>query len=704
MTTNRTHTRNVLAFLSFVLSITTLLAQKPKAVNDNVTTVRNIAVTFKPTQNDTLNGRLTTLGIVTAPKKGSIGFLTLDSLLYAPQLNQCDYKDTMVYFICNDKNLCDTGRVFFNVTCSSVVLKRPKAVNDTFVTQRNVSISFKPMRNDSLNGNALSALGIAVAPRHGSIGYITTDSLIYVPKRDTCSYRDSITYFICNENTLCDTAKIYITVDCPINPLKPKATNDSYTTRKNTPLFFNPLTNDNINGDKLIALGLVREPRRGSIGFPKMDSMVYIPNYNQCNYKDTITYKICNGSFLCDTANIVISVTCEETFALKPYLSNDFINTTKNKAIVFNPLANDLANGRIVSLGLASDPKNGSLTFLAIDTIRYTPKQDFCGQDTFKYHICNERFQCDTGFVFINVSCDSILAPTNVPVIVTFRVKLDAAQSAPVHIVGDFQKDAGFPANWDASSMKMEGPINGYYQFTDTLFNRVYQYKFLKNNTWQDLVTSSYAEQARFDLLGCGVLNGSGIANRLLNLSAIRSPLTRILVTQDWNTCSKGFLESYTVSVTANPSIGGTATGSGAFFPGDSVTVRATVKAGYKFVNWTESTLSVSRDSVYKFALPTGSRSLVANFERSTSVQDLPDNSIAIYPNPTAGRFSIQIDNDLIIKELVISDVLGRQILRGYVAPNQTQYDVDLSSQAKGLYFIHIKTEGGQLTKKVLVK
>ena len=70
---------------------------------------------------------------------------------------------------------------------------------------------------------------------------------------------------------------------------------------------------------------------------------------------------------------------------------------------------------------------------------------------------------------------------------------------------------------------------------------------------------------------------------------------------------------NFTVSVSANPSNGGTVTGGGSYQQGQACTVTATAEAGYTFVNWTEYGSHVSEDANYTFTV-TGNRTLVANF------------------------------------------------------------------------------------------
>ena len=75
--------------------------------------------------------------------------------------------------------------------------------------------------------------------------------------------------------------------------------------------------------------------------------------------------------------------------------------------------------------------------------------------------------------------------------------------------------------------------------------------------------------------------------------------------------------QNYTINVSANPAIGGTVTGGGAFHNGDNCTVMATANNGYTFSNWTDCSKVVSTNSNYSFTV-NGNRTLVANFTAQT--------------------------------------------------------------------------------------
>ena len=72
--------------------------------------------------------------------------------------------------------------------------------------------------------------------------------------------------------------------------------------------------------------------------------------------------------------------------------------------------------------------------------------------------------------------------------------------------------------------------------------------------------------------------------------------------------------QNYTISVSANPTNGGTVTGGGSYQQGQSCTVNATPATGYNFVRWTENGQQVSTNASYTFTV-TGNRTLVAQFQ-----------------------------------------------------------------------------------------
>jgi hypothetical protein len=79
----------------------------------------------------------------------------------------------------------------------------------------------------------------------------------------------------------------------------------------------------------------------------------------------------------------------------------------------------------------------------------------------------------------------------------------------------------------------------------------------------------------------------------------------------------------YTVTLSSNPSAGGTTNGAGTFNSGSSVTVTDPPNAGYTFTNWTENGTVVSTNASYTFTI-SGNRTLVANFASAGGAGQAP--------------------------------------------------------------------------------
>ena len=137
--------------------------------------------------------------------------------------------------------------------------------------------------------------------------------------------------------------------------------------------------------------------------------------------------------------------------------------------------------------------------------------------------------------------------------------------------------------------------------------------------------------------------NGSSIANNVSNVTYsdnnLSSGLYNYHVTTNYYggqtgasnqvSVQVGNLNNYNITISANPTSGGTVTGGGTYQEGTSCTVSATPATGYTFTNWTENGTQVSINANYTFTV-TANRNLVANFTLNTY-------TITASANPTSG-------------------------------------------------------------------
>jgi hypothetical protein len=91
-----------------------------------------------------------------------------------------------------------------------------------------------------------------------------------------------------------------------------------------------------------------------------------------------------------------------------------------------------------------------------------------------------------------------------------------------------------------------------------------------------------------------------------------------------------------------------------------------------------------------------------------TAIDDVdPFTGLKIYPNPTPGLFTIEMDNqifgDLIIK--IITEA-GKQVLNVKFEKTTVHFSsqIDLSGQAKGMYLINLMLDKYLATRKIVVE
>lgn len=89
-----------------------------------------------------------------------------------------------------------------------------------------------------------------------------------------------------------------------------------------------------------------------------------------------------------------------------------------------------------------------------------------------------------------------------------------------------------------------------------------------------------------------------------------------------------------------------------------------------------------------------------------SGIEDNLSESFSIYPNPTSGKFAIRFDlkrsHDMTIE---VMNIVGEKVIQKSFAGVQNQtVEFDLNSVADGVYFVVIKSEDEQISKKLVVR
>jgi len=157
---------------------------------------------------------------------------------------------------------------------------------------------------------------------------------------------------------------------------------------------------------------------------------------------------------------------------------------------------------------------------------------------------------------------------------------------------------------------------------------------------------------------------------------------------------------TFLVTTSASPSIGGTVSGAGVYTYNQSITLVATPQTGYIFQKWTENSITVSSSASYSYTV-SSTRDLVAVFQLVTSI-DTEEGSanITIYPNPSTGTFAIQMSKGLDANLIQIYDLQGKLTK----TINKPTEKTNVFLKNRGMYIAKVITPKGMMYKKVIVE
>lgn len=87
-----------------------------------------------------------------------------------------------------------------------------------------------------------------------------------------------------------------------------------------------------------------------------------------------------------------------------------------------------------------------------------------------------------------------------------------------------------------------------------------------------------------------------------------------------------------------------------------------------------------------------------------TSVANVTaENSISVYPNPSNGVFSVEL-NKAAAGTIEVFDALGNSVQRIEIRENASDYKLDMSGYSKGIYMLNVISEGNKYSKKIILE
>ena len=104
--------------------------------------------------------------------------------------------------------------------------------------------------------------------------------------------------------------------------------------------------------------------------------------------------------------------------------------------------------------------------------------------------------------------------------------------------------------------------------------------------------------------------------------------------------------------------------------------------------------MAVTRDS----GIVTSDMNVVANFAIQEGIEELMS-SIRFYPNPVADKLYVVVEVE--IDEIGVYDIYGRRQVTE-TPSHQGDLSVDVSELNSGIYFVKVKTENGNVVKRIV--
>lgn len=348
-----------------------------------------------------------TVTILSGPSDGTLG--TPDPITgiitYTPDTDFIGL-DTFDYEVCDNDGLCDTATVIIAV---GDVLIPPVANDDDASTGINTPVSIPILSNDTDLDGTIDPTSVTLLslPTIGTVVVNPTTGVNEYTPFDGVTGTDTYSYEVCDNDRLCDTAIVTVTITGGGRRKHPPiAGDDTALTDENTPVAIDIVANDSDPdfGLDWNTIVVISGPSNGSVTTIDYNTgvVIYTPNAGFLGI-DQFDYRICDIDNLCDTATVTIGIGA----ILPPIATDDAVTTDLDTPVVIDLLINDFDLDGVLdasSTKVLGGPGNGSVIIDPSNGFAtYTPDTGFVGIDNFTYEVCDDDSLCDNAFVTIEI-------------------------------------------------------------------------------------------------------------------------------------------------------------------------------------------------------------------------------------------------------------------------------------------------------------
>jgi hypothetical protein len=369
----------------------TVAAGAPVAAKDTAGTAYGVDVTIDVLANDTdNNGGTLSISSVDTSAQGVTPTIVGGKIVYQGPTGFSG-NDTFTYHVTDGQSGTATGTV--SVTVGNA---RPTANPISVSTGTNAakSINTTTATNDPNSGDHLTVTG-TTTPAHGTVELNTDGTLTYTPNTGY-SGPDSFTYTVSDRHPGGSATN---TITVTVGNAPPVAVADAVTVPADQPSTVAVLANDTDpnTADHLTAT-IDQQPVHGTATVNPDGTVKYTPNPGFTG-TDTFHYLVSDGNGGSGGATVTLSVV-NSAPAARP----DSDATDTNSPVTLSVLGNDTdPNNDSLTVTAVTTPGNGKAVINGDSTITYTPKDGFCGTDTFTYTVSDPSGTSSTAVVTITV-------------------------------------------------------------------------------------------------------------------------------------------------------------------------------------------------------------------------------------------------------------------------------------------------------------
>ncbi|GAA4822540.1 hypothetical protein GCM10023331_03610 [Algivirga pacifica] len=367
------------------------------AQDDSVVLEEDKSVSIHILKNDLAPDGGITIDQFDLPYHGTLTLNGDSAILYTPYKNY--YGEDMFSYIVKDNNGDkDTADVFIQV----LPINDPIVTMDDLLTlHQGDSVVIFPLLNDSIPDGGETLLSVSTNNSENKTALLDEYSLYYKANSATIT-KDTLTYTVKDTDGNEATGNIFITItlDSIVTPPVEEVDtlqlhDDTYTLQEYTFSTLDVLSNDTVSSSSPWDISFTT-PTNGTLRWSPDEANFLYRGTEGFSGTDTFLYSITLANGTKDTANVSITVQAINhpvvTSDTKRYLWEDQGDTINLNAYLYAP------DGPAEIL-IISEPSHGQAYIFQDSLLRYTPNNNYYGNDILQYTVKDPQGDLDTATI-----------------------------------------------------------------------------------------------------------------------------------------------------------------------------------------------------------------------------------------------------------------------------------------------------------------